>query len=506
MKVVGLLVATVLALASTSALSLRSDSTAADSGPAARASGADARSGDRSTTSTRAGVADDARESAGENVVAADGIATLPPESAVAAATLDLGTTDASDGALNVSANTTINLGLAASLCDCDGGGQLDDPCRWDCPSPDPGKGIYDAERWAVVFKYSSVNISAGTVNFQNHPSRAPVVWLVQGNVTIAGSLSVAGVAGHVHGARTLAEPGPGGFRGGRGADSLTRGSGGFGPGGGTLGADSGNGTSGSHAYLPTVPPGGGAAGPAYGNGGVFPLIGGSGGAGSADWSEGNGGGGGGGAILIASISNVQLGGAVRADGGSDGAHHNYGGGGSGGAIRIVADAVTGGGQVTALGGYGYHYGAPGRIRVEANLITLSDLGNPAYTIGVPGGSPRIWPETDTPTVEVISMGGVPIPADPRAAFTFPGTDVSFQTAATYELVVRARNVPLGAGTAIRARAVDRSEPGAPPFNDFVNAAFDSGDDTESIWKAQVPLNNGYAAIQVRATFPPVQP
>jgi plastocyanin len=56
--------------------------------------------------------------------------------------------------------------------------------------SANAGKGVYDADKWAVVFKYSSVNIPAGvTVRFLNHRSRAPVVWLVQGNVTIDGVL-----------------------------------------------------------------------------------------------------------------------------------------------------------------------------------------------------------------------------------------------------------------------------------------------------------------------------
>ena len=39
------------------------------------------------------------------------------------------------------------------------------------------GVGVYDAKRWAVVFKYESVVIPKGvTVRFKNHPSRAPGV------------------------------------------------------------------------------------------------------------------------------------------------------------------------------------------------------------------------------------------------------------------------------------------------------------------------------------------
>src|SRR5262249_48137457 len=108
-----------------------------------------------------------------------DAVATLPPDVNTAVATLDLGTTDASDGALNLSARRVINLGNAASgdTCDCDGNLVLNEPCRWNCDAQNNpadltngvgGRGVYDAEKWAIVFKYSSVNVSAGTLNFQN--------------------------------------------------------------------------------------------------------------------------------------------------------------------------------------------------------------------------------------------------------------------------------------------------------------------------------------------------
>ena len=84
---------------------------------------------------------------------------------------------DGSDGAFNPTTNVEIDLGLATTA-------------LWN--SPGSGNGVYDTEKWAVVFKYSSVNIPAGvTVTFKNHPSYAPVVWLVQGNVTIAGELNL---------------------------------------------------------------------------------------------------------------------------------------------------------------------------------------------------------------------------------------------------------------------------------------------------------------------------
>ncbi|MBK8093158.1 MAG: hypothetical protein IPK32_14525 [Verrucomicrobiaceae bacterium] len=89
---------------------------------------------------------------------------------------------DGSDGAFAPAANVEIDLGLATTA-------------LWNTPGS--GNGVYDAEKWAVVFKYSSVNIPAGVkVTFKNHPTYAPVVWLVQGNVTIAGELSLKGKDG----------------------------------------------------------------------------------------------------------------------------------------------------------------------------------------------------------------------------------------------------------------------------------------------------------------------
>ena len=89
---------------------------------------------------------------------------------------------DGSDSAFNPATNIEIDLSQAITG-------------TWsDNNSANAGKGVYDAAKWAIVFKYSSVNIPAGvTVTFKNHPSYAPVVWLAQGGVSIAGSVSVNG-------------------------------------------------------------------------------------------------------------------------------------------------------------------------------------------------------------------------------------------------------------------------------------------------------------------------
>jgi hypothetical protein len=115
---------------------------------------------------------------------------------------------------------------------------------------------VYDSEKWAVVFKYSSVTIQGGaTVTFRNHASRAPVVWLVNGDVTIDGTVSLDGQ--NSLWAPWLAEPGPGGSRGGSGsyAPGATEAAG-FGPGGGPI--SGGVGYGGSFASVGRYAGGGG--------------------------------------------------------------------------------------------------------------------------------------------------------------------------------------------------------------------------------------------------------
>ena len=129
--------------------------------------------------------------------------------SLVAQAQLTIPGADGSDGALVIDVNTTIDLSQAVN-----GDGTT---VKWDTANTaNAGKGIYDPLKWAIVFKYSSVSVAAGaTVSFTNHPSRAPVVWLVSGNVTIEGAVSLNG--SNAKAPPALSNPGPGGFRGGTG-------------------------------------------------------------------------------------------------------------------------------------------------------------------------------------------------------------------------------------------------------------------------------------------------
>lgn len=359
---------------------------------------------------------------------------------------------DGSDGALNITSDTIIDLGLARTA-------------AWDANnSTDAGKGVYDVSKWAVVFKYSSVNIAAGaTVTFKNHPSRCPVVWLVQSNVTVSGVLSLDGERGLTQLAN-LVEGGPGGFRGGARGDTGLSISAGFGPGGifnyhGRFGAQ-----------FPQ----------SYGSDALVPLIGGSGGAGNGAWN----GGGGGGAILVAAGSVISISGYITANGG-DGPNAY---GGSGGAIRLVADQLLGNGYVRALSGQGDQ---PGRIRIEANTfsqnLSMNPLAQPVSPTPV-----VIWPATNAPTVRVVSVSGIQSPNDPRTVLENNPADLSISSTNAVTILVETQNFPTN-GT---VRVFVKPRHG---LDSIYQASFVSSTNNAATWQVQQSLPLGYCILQARA-------
>jgi hypothetical protein len=232
------------------------------------------------------------------------------------------------DGALNVTANTTVDL---------------------------PPSGILN---------YTTINVAAGvTLRFNRNALNTPVYLLATGDVTIAGTINVSGNNG------TSSPPvggagGPGGFDGGMpGFISVGPGAG-YGPGAGRGGGawPSGAANAGSASYAGSATGQNSTNhGAPYGSPLLVPVLGGSGG-GGATGSPGVGGGGGGGAILIASNTRIIHTGAIQAEGG---ASVSGGGSGSGGAIRLVAPEVSGTGNLSVNGGSWGTTGGHGRIRVD---------------------------------------------------------------------------------------------------------------------------------------------
>ncbi len=410
----------------------------------------------------------------------------LPPEAA------------GTDGALTLSGegSTTIDLSQAVTG-------------SWNAPSPQPGKGIYDPAKWAVVFKYSSVTTSGmyggRHLYFVNHPSGAPVVWLVSGDVTIGDRSSIRVSGANAMDSSGFPAPGPGGFRGGRGATASVPGSAGFGPGGGDLNL-TGSYAGGSFSTVGGRYGTGVELASTYGHPFLLPLIGGSGGA--AHPSNGKGGSAGGGAILIFATGKITLIGGIYANAG--GSVNDYGAAGSGGSIKLIAQRTEGAGTLQASGNtnaYGISQpGGKGRILVQANENALTMGGDPPIVAQVPIVEPLLlWSPDNAPKIRAtaLTVAGldIPVPADPRASLSMPFADLSFVTDEPVTVKITANNIPVAENWTVVVRIAAKSG------NSFsVTAGPLVGTDAESTTTATIPsLPRGFGSVTVRA-FKPTTP
>ena len=350
---------------------------------------------------------------------------------------------DGSDGALNVTSSTVIDLSQAVTG-------------SWtNNNSANAGKGIYDPSKWAVVFKYSSVVIANGaTVTFANHPTHAPVVWLVSGNVTNNGGINLDGQ--YIDPNYTdAAEPGPGGFRGG------TIGMNGFGPGGGYSGGYY------KYGYYSSPPYG-------YGNQQIVPLIGGSGGSDIGLESFGAGG-----AILIAASGTININGSVHANG--------SGGVAAGGAIRLISGQLSGNGSIAVSGG------DSGRFRLEATNIgyfnlTIPGGGNPLDVVVSPFPL-TIWPAANAPTVQVMTISNMnanlTAPVDPKAALSAGGDDLVIATKSAVMIGLQTSNFPTNGTVNVYIKSLYNGQTVLP-------ASYISGNSNSANWQlvTTLPVNH----------------
>ena len=347
------------------------------------------------------------------------------------------------------------------------------------------------------VFHFTTIKIPAGlTVRLSADVlGIKPVIWLASGAVEINGKLDLKGSNGHDF--RLAALPsvaGAGGFSGGASATSATPFQRGTGP-GGAPGAKGGGG------HVVAGGGGTGVGGAAYGNDFLLPMMGGSGGAG-ASVNGGGGGGAGGGAILIASSGTIsfQSGSEIDARGGVgyggclDGFSNQGGGGGSGGAIRLMATTITGttsllvdGGQACPEAGVG----SQGRIRLEAFQRNLSGTMSPSVLVSTPG---PVFPPASAPSVHIVSIGGLTVPANPTGSFVFP--DVTLDNAATVTIQLTGSKVPVG--TVVHLTLTPETGPIQNVDSTPLAGTFDSSTATASL---TVP--HGFSRFSVQASWTP---
>lgn len=333
------------------------------------------------------------------------------------------------------------------------------------------------------IFNYVSVDVPAGvTVTFTKNAGNTPVIWLVQGDANIAGTIDVRG--------QSSGQSGPGGFNGGPFGTGANDPGTGFGPGGGNVDIGQGSCYGGHGVYSEATQskfsfncaP---ATRDVYGRAEIVPFLGGSGGAGgsgAAGGEPGSAGGGGGGAMLIAASGTIDVSGSILADGAAalDISPGGCGGGGSGGAIKLVATQIIGEGALsadsppalcTSISGAQSQAG-DGRIRLEAETLTRSSATVPAFSTGLPG--PIFIP--NFPTISITSIAGVAVPANPTGM-----NDVAIPAATPnpMDVVFSTINVPLGSVIDLRVQpfqgeAVTVQSPG-------ITGTEASGTDTVSV-------------------------
>jgi hypothetical protein len=107
-----------------------------------------------------------------------------------------------------------------------------------------------------------------------------------------------------------------------------------------------------------------------------------------------------------------------------------------------------------------------------------------------------VWPPSGSPGLQVVTVGGQPVPADPRAQFITPG-DVYLNTTGTVDVDLEATNMPLD--WLVGIRVVLRSGGGYT-----VTANYVDGDSITSSWRATLSAlpTSDFAAIQARASKP----
>lgn len=410
---------------------------------------------------------------------------------------------DGSDGAFNPATSVQVDLGLAIP------GDAL--------MTPGTGNGVYDATRWVVCFKYSSITIaSSRTISFTNHPSGAPVVWLSQGDVSIDGRVTLDSPSPS---SASPARGGPGGFDGGvSGLSTPPQGGAGFGPGGASPSVNSGFcAAGGGYSAVGGLPTGScfsnAAGGASYGSAYIVPLIGGSGGSGTSTNSGLciQGGSGGGGAVLIAAGTvstpatiNVTGNGSSTGIFARGSVTLNGGGGGSGGAIRLVANNVSGnagslvatGGGTASCSGASPGAGAPGRIRIDANNINMTGNSNPLFTTDLICTEPL---QTDVPTLRVTFLDGQSVPADPLAGITT--TDVSISSSGPVTIDIEATNVPPGTTVKVRVVPVRGENVDCPTSSMTCDSTPLVGTMALSTSTATITFTPGRSEIQLRANW-----
>ena len=167
-----------------------------------------------------------------------------------------------------------------------------------------------------------------------------------------------------------------------------------------------------------------------------------------------------------------------------------------------MADNLLGSGSIAAVGGGGSYSGGVGRIRVErvTNNNSLTITPDPSVVPLVDSDTVVLWPPPAAPEVKIISIGGEGAPADPLASFGAAGADVSLAETSNTPVVIETTNVE--AASILSVRVTPRSNANATVVNAVRVDPPISTDPLVYRWTADLPVNVGYSAVQVKVVRP----
>jgi hypothetical protein len=188
---------------------------------------------------------------------------------------------------------------------------------------------------------------------------------------------------------------------------------------------------------------------------------------------------------LIASSTSITVSGTITAFGGNGGYYTNVGAG-SGGAIHLVANTLAGSGTLNA-GSQG-NYGV---VRLEAYSSTASFNVTGTSSTASPGT--LILPTQAQPSISVVSVNSVALPASPTASITTPDATINSTTAVT--IAIQAANIPVGTVVTLHLyssnSATDQTVQTTPLAGTFAS----------STATATVTFPSGYSMNYVKATW-----
>ncbi len=202
---------------------------------------------------------------------------------------------------------------------------------------------------------------------------------------------------------------------------------------------------------------------------------------------------------MIAALGEINVSGAIIANGGP--ASDETGSGGSGGAIRLIAEKVGGTGLLSAINiPRQYYYGGIGRIRIETSSFDYALNMAPLTQPFAPGMPVLIWPKVEAPATRIVTVGKRSTPSDFQSNLgTLAGgaADVTLDSPGDIEIEVATENLPSTAKVIVKVTGLH-----GPSVD--LTAGFIAQSGSKATWKAvwakQDPsFHLGYSTMQVVA-------